>query len=202
MAKRKPRWQKTNVSWEIRRIIWQRWAQGDTVPQTVNFFELHQGEYRNVPFDRGTIKKVKDELLDIPAELASKLINELPEVKSFLLEQRPDLKVELEQLSEGSEATPKWETDEKQSNEIVDASLHALTELDIDKLHHARKIFEELDNILNEKDVFEIAYKIEAGNALFNENNDKIQKFLYYANLDATYHYEINELQEYFPGVV
>jgi hypothetical protein len=94
MTPSKPSWQKTNVRWEIRKLIWQRWALGDKVPNTLTFFDLHKGEkgYKDVPTDRSTIIKIRGELAHVPLELLHKLLEELPEVKSFLYDQRPDFK--------------------------------------------------------------------------------------------------------------
>ena len=83
-ARRKPAWALTNVSWETRKVIWLRWAKGDTIQATQRFLELNQGEYADAPIDPKTIKKVREELDNLPDELAKTLIKELPEIKVFI----------------------------------------------------------------------------------------------------------------------
>ncbi len=96
MTSRKPSWMKTNAPWDIRVVIWQHWAQGDTIQKTIHFFELHKDEYEKAPMDRNTISAIKDELIVLPIELMLKLVKDVPEVKQLILEHRPDLQGKLE----------------------------------------------------------------------------------------------------------
>ena len=96
MSSEKPSWAKTNVSWDIRKVIWQRWAMGDTVKGTIAFFQLHRDKYENAPLDRNTVATVRNELAGLPFELLHKLLEEMPETKTFLMEQRPDFKEKIE----------------------------------------------------------------------------------------------------------
>lgn len=89
-TQRKPSWTKTNVPWDIKKVVWQLWAKGDTIQATQRFFELNQGEYVNTPLDSKTIKKVREELGNLPDELAKILIKESPEVSSLFERKKPD----------------------------------------------------------------------------------------------------------------
>lgn len=91
VRRRKASWVKTNVPWDIKKLIWQLWAKGDSVVATQRFFELHQGEYEGAPFDKKTIAKVREELGGLSNELASTLVAELPEVRSLIQEQKSRL---------------------------------------------------------------------------------------------------------------
>jgi hypothetical protein len=92
MKDSKPNWQITNVSWEIRKVILQQLARGQTITEILHDFELHADLYLNAPIDRNTISKVKKELALMPDELVKTLIMEVPEAKAYILESRPDLK--------------------------------------------------------------------------------------------------------------
>ena len=96
MSSEKPSWVKTNVGWDIRKVIWQRLAMGDTIAEIKTFFDLHQDEYKNAPIDRNTIAAVRNELADLPLELLDKLLEEMPEIETFLKEKRPDFKEKIE----------------------------------------------------------------------------------------------------------
>jgi len=98
MASEKPSWAKTNVGWDIRKVVWQRWAMGDTIAATMTFFDSNMTEYKKAPFDRNTIAAVRNELGDLPIELLHKLLKELPEIETFLMKQRPDFKEKFEFL--------------------------------------------------------------------------------------------------------
>lgn len=91
VRRRKPSWTKTNVPWEIKKVIWQLQAKGSTVAVTQRFFELHQGEYKGAPLDRTTIAKVRKELGGLSNELANTLVAELPELRSLIQEQKSRL---------------------------------------------------------------------------------------------------------------
>ena len=95
MGKNKPSWAKTNVSWEIRKLILQHWAKGQTINQTVTFFQLNSDSYKDAPVDRNTISKVLKELDSMPIALLQLLIKELPEVTQSVLERRPELETEI-----------------------------------------------------------------------------------------------------------
>lgn len=96
MSSEKPSWAKTNVSWDIRKVIWQRWSMGDTVKGTIDFFQLHRDKHPNAPLDRNTTASVRNELVGLPVELLQKLLEEMPEIKTFLMEQRSDFKDKIE----------------------------------------------------------------------------------------------------------
>jgi len=78
------RWTKSHVPWDTKKAIWQRYARGESLKDIKAYLELHQDELRRVPFDRGTIKKVIDELKEMPAALKNQLVTELPEIKSIV----------------------------------------------------------------------------------------------------------------------
>jgi hypothetical protein len=92
MKDSKPNWQKTNINWEIRKVILQQLARGQTITEIVNFFQLNADRYTNAPSDRGTISKVIKELKSMPPELLKTLIKEVPEAEAYILENRQDLK--------------------------------------------------------------------------------------------------------------
>ncbi len=96
MAGEKPNWAKTNVNWGIRKVIWQRWALGETVKDSLKFFQLHKTEYEDAPWDRNTVAAVRNELASLPFELLHKLLEEIPETRTFLMQQRPDFKEKIE----------------------------------------------------------------------------------------------------------
>ncbi len=90
MKQAKPSWKKTNVPWEIKKVIWQRWALGDTEKETVQYFDCHRDEYQNAPGHRDTISKVRDELLELPIDLLEQVMNEVPETRQLVEEKRAD----------------------------------------------------------------------------------------------------------------
>jgi hypothetical protein len=94
MPRFRPKWALTNTDWETRKIIWQRLALGEPISKIQLFFELNADKYCNAPLDRDTITRVTEELSNLPSELITKLITEVPEIKSYILEIRPDLKPE------------------------------------------------------------------------------------------------------------
>ena len=106
MRQPKPGWKKTNVSWEIRKVIWQRWALGDTEIETVHYFDRHRDEYPNAPGHRDTISKVRDELLELPIDLLEQAMNEVPEIRRLMEEKRPDY---VEQAAVESKRRPQRE---------------------------------------------------------------------------------------------
>lgn len=90
MRQVKPSWAKTNVSWEIKEVIWQRWSLGDTEIETIHYLDRHRAEYPNAPGHRDTISKVRDELLELPVDLQQQVMNEVPEIRHLIEEKRPD----------------------------------------------------------------------------------------------------------------
>lgn len=94
MKLKKPRWVKTTVPWETKKVIWQRWALGNTERHTVRFFELNLDKYPYAPLHVDTVRKVQEELLELPIECLDKLVEELPELESFIKEKRPDYLLE------------------------------------------------------------------------------------------------------------
>ncbi len=84
VTRRKPSWAQTNVPWDIKKVIWQKWARGDTIAATQRFFELHAGENKGAPFDKETIQKVRNELRSLPDSLMERLLAEFPEVSSLV----------------------------------------------------------------------------------------------------------------------
>lgn len=88
MPRRKASWVETNVPWDVKKVIWQLWAKGETLTATQRFFELHQGEYEGAVFDRKTITKVRAELSRLPNGLVETLVTELPEVENLVKEER------------------------------------------------------------------------------------------------------------------
>lgn len=100
MARRKSGWAKTNVSWDIRKVIWLRWAFGDKIKDILKFLELNADQYENAPVDRNTIRNVMDELKLIPCDLVVTLISEAPELKSLILNIRQDCSSLINQTSD------------------------------------------------------------------------------------------------------
>ncbi len=87
MRQGKLSWPKTRVPWEIKVVVWRRWALGDTKAQTVAFFELNIEEYPKAPLHVDTIRKVRDELTVLPIELLDKLLRDMPELGSLIKQQ-------------------------------------------------------------------------------------------------------------------
>lgn len=96
----KQSWRRTRVSWETKKRIWERWALGDTEADTIEYFTLYAEEYPKAPSHRHTINKVRKELLELPLPLLRKLADELPEIKDFVKERRPDYAEQKAQESE------------------------------------------------------------------------------------------------------
>lgn len=87
----KPDWALTNVGWEVRKIVWLLWAMGETLPQTAMFLKLNKDDF---PDDRqyhvDTLRRVRKELVAVPVEILDRLVEEVPGVRSFLINQRVD----------------------------------------------------------------------------------------------------------------
>jgi len=106
MTRQRPSWAKTNVSWDTKKAIWVRWALGDKIKDTLDYLQLNADKYKDAPVDRNTINKVRKELNEMPTELVHQLVTEAPEVKTLVIQQRPDFQVELAGLKlELSEVT-------------------------------------------------------------------------------------------------
>ncbi|MDD5095016.1 MAG: hypothetical protein PHV74_11655 [Dehalococcoidia bacterium] len=95
MRKQKPGWATTNTSWEIKKVVWHRWSLGDTDTHILRHLQLNKDKYPDIPVHRDTIRSIRNELLSMPVEVAQQLTKELPEIQSFVEEQRPDLKGKL-----------------------------------------------------------------------------------------------------------
>jgi hypothetical protein len=94
-------WATTNVRWEVKKIIWQSWARGETIKQTLHSFELHQGEreYEGAPFDKKTVGKVREELRNLPYEMAITAVEESPELRSLMERETPNFRGGISQRS-------------------------------------------------------------------------------------------------------
>ena len=92
MKQRKPSWLQTNVPWEIKKIIWKLWESGVTISDTLTYLEKDpQG---HPVYSRHTISRVREELTMLPVSKIIQLISELPEIKDFVMELRPDYVVQ------------------------------------------------------------------------------------------------------------
>jgi hypothetical protein len=106
MANRsRPKWALTNTNWEIRKIIWQRLALGESKSEIKKYLELNADKYP--PLDRSTIANVEKEFTFLPHELLARLLNEIPDMKSYILEKRPDFEVSPTQSNTLIGANPK-----------------------------------------------------------------------------------------------
>ncbi len=77
----KPLWAKTNVTWGKKLEIWRRLALGDNTKNVETWLELECGH-----LDPDTIRKVGQELVNLPSELAAKLPLEVREYWESLTE--------------------------------------------------------------------------------------------------------------------
>ncbi|MFC2017884.1 hypothetical protein ACFLTQ_01085 [Chloroflexota bacterium] len=94
--KKKASWVRSpNTPWETKKAIWYRWSLGEKDAAILRYLELHQDKYEDIPFNRGTISGVRNELLVMPIEVVRQLISELPDIRSFIEDQRPELKGQL-----------------------------------------------------------------------------------------------------------
>ena len=88
MKPQKPSWFITNVPWEIKKIIWKLWESGVTINDTLTYLEKNsQG---HPVYSRHTIGRVREELTKLPVGKIIQLLSELPEIREFVLELRPD----------------------------------------------------------------------------------------------------------------
>ncbi len=88
MKQRKPSWLLTNVPWETKKSIWKLWESGTTISDTLAYLEMNpQG---HPVYSRHTISRVREELTKLPVSRIIQLLYELPEIKDFVKELRPD----------------------------------------------------------------------------------------------------------------
>jgi hypothetical protein len=92
MAKLAKEWATTNVPWDVKKIIWQSWAKGETIEHTLLSLQLHHGEmeYAGAPFDKKTVRKVRDELRNLPYDMADTAVKESPGLRSLMERQNPN----------------------------------------------------------------------------------------------------------------
>ncbi|MBI4294638.1 MAG: hypothetical protein HY669_00535 [Chloroflexi bacterium] len=107
MVRKKPRWSKTNVPWETKKVIWLQLAKGNTTESVKAYLELKQDVHPGVPFSTDTIAKVRTELSALPSDMAQELVNQLPEIRTYLEDLQPHLKEKLQpQPTRGVEQPP------------------------------------------------------------------------------------------------
>lgn len=78
MARRKntPGWARTNVSWDTKVLVWGRMAQGENDKQVELWLDRQlgpDGSGLSLHLDRNTVRLVRNELKELPAELAGEL---------------------------------------------------------------------------------------------------------------------------------
>lgn len=88
MKRSKPSWFITNVPWETKKLIWKLWESGATISDTLMYLERNPQEHP--VYSRHTISKVRKELRKLPVSKIVQLLSELPEIKDFVMELRPD----------------------------------------------------------------------------------------------------------------
>ncbi len=88
MKPRKPSWFITNVPWETKKTIWKLWESGVTIIDTLAY--LDEDSQVHPVFSRHTITRVRKELTKLPLGKITQLLSELPEIKEFVVELRPD----------------------------------------------------------------------------------------------------------------
>jgi len=98
-AKLAKEWATTDAPWAVRKIIWQSWAKGETIKHTQHLLELHQGEkeYEGAPFDKKTIGKVREELRNLPYDIAIKAVQESPELQSLMERENSNFRGDISQ---------------------------------------------------------------------------------------------------------
>jgi hypothetical protein len=97
------------TNWEIKKDIWKSYSLGDTVKVTLaklaeKYGAIEEKEAKsrkrkkleNYPSDRNTISTVRSELKEGDFGNIKRLIQELPDMKSFVISKRPDLPRELD----------------------------------------------------------------------------------------------------------
>ena len=88
MKQQKPSWLLTNVPWETKKSIWKLWESGVIISDTLTYLEKNpQG---HPVYSRHTISRVREELTKLPVSKIIQLLSELPEIKDFVIELRPD----------------------------------------------------------------------------------------------------------------
>ena len=121
MTTKRPDWVKTNVPWEIKKEIWACWALGDTVEKTVISFQLNDKAKGKYDIHRDTISKVRQELLELPIVLLTKLIREKPETKYLIDQERPEVKGQLKSEVDAAQTTGKIRIYDREDPVMVDA---------------------------------------------------------------------------------
>ncbi|MCP3682265.1 MAG: hypothetical protein GY861_06195 [bacterium] len=88
------------MSWEGKKLVWSRYARGETVQNTIIYLEsLEEAVYTDRIFDRDSIGKVRKELREMPLSMMKELVKELPEIQGFVEDViRPDFKGKLPKL--------------------------------------------------------------------------------------------------------
>lgn len=162
----KSNWKLTNVNWEVSKVIWSRWALGDTVKATKTFLELHSEDYPSAPLDRTTITKVREEISRMPIEICRKLIREVPETRYLVSMGRPDLQSIL------SETRTKEE-------------LPSYIQHDID-------IFQKATTILSDKDLSSILLSIDETMLFRDSDLSKIWEYLLFFDLPSNLYSDAN----------
>ena len=180
MRREKPTYKLTNTSWEGTKLIWWRWALGDTKSAILRFFDLNRGnkEYEEVPRHRDTIAKVISEFALYPKEHIIEFVKEYPETEQFVIGQRPDLQTYQEVPIEHSEADTNIDsvhnTEQQEENNKVDAL----------KLQHDREKFIESETILTEKKLDTLLYRL-LGLRFFMEEAAMLEKYLRFFDMES-----------------
>lgn len=162
----KSNWKLTNVKWEDSKIIWSRWALGDTVKATKTFFELHSVEYPDAPLDRMTIKKVREEISRMPIEICTKLIEEVPEARELVLMARPELESILSE-TRIKEELPRY-------------------------IQHDIEVFQKSDAILSDKELLGILSRLEEVLLFWDSDLSKIWEYLLFFDLPSNLYSDAN----------
>jgi len=79
-----------------KKIIWLRVMKGDTQADIKRLIELNSDiePYKDMPVDLSTIRKVTKELTLMPKSIALRLMDELPDMIDYFIDQRPDLGID------------------------------------------------------------------------------------------------------------
>jgi hypothetical protein len=145
---------KTHVPWRIKKVIWIRYASGETNENIKKYFQLNADKFKDAPKSVDTISKVRHELDVLDGGIVAKLIQEVPNVKEFVLRQRPDLKETIQELVRptvkeivGGEGLNKTDNEPIINHKI---SLVAKNEQIPNITKHDERVFMASDAILNE----------------------------------------------------
>ncbi|MFC2035825.1 hypothetical protein ACFLUJ_06870 [Chloroflexota bacterium] len=150
MKIQRPRSVKTTVNWETKKLIWLKLAQGETINATLRFLELNTDKYDDIPSSRNTITRAREEIYTLNLSLARKLVEEMPAIESFLLEKRPELKVDLK---------------------ASDNTAFKSEELANRKRFHDAELFRESDAVLNESELNRILYLLDYGHHIWDRSD-------------------------------